>query len=85
MEQISKNRFLDALLKLFLISAIVHIIILFIISVKERNIVYLNYFDLMEITYFFKGIEQGFLSQIASIIVMIIIYIILYIFFTKRR
>ena len=85
MIQMLKNRYLDSFLKFFLISAIIHIVILLFITIKERDIVYLNYFHILNINLFFKGVEVGILSQVISIVLMVIIYIIIFLFFTRKK
>lgn len=85
MTQLSKNRFLDSFLKFLLVSAVIHFIILMIITLKEMNIIYLNYFKILNINFFFKEIEQGILSQVISTIIVIIIYVVIFVFFTRKK
>jgi uncharacterized RDD family membrane protein YckC len=80
-----KNRFLDALLKFIIISAVFHIILLIIFSIVTSDIIPLNYFNILELDLFFPNIIKGTLSQALSVVVMIVIYVLIYLFFTKKK
>jgi len=67
-------RYLDALLKLILFSALVHIVILVIHAVRERDFSVMNYFNILDLDFFFPGIEEGVLSNVLSVVVMVVIY-----------
>jgi len=81
---ISKNRYLDAFLKLVLATAIAHMLILFIAAIINADITYLNYFNILDVDLFFPGAEAGMLSHVLSVAAMVVIYSIIYLYFTSR-
>ncbi|MDP6155754.1 MAG: hypothetical protein QGH39_12255 [Candidatus Thermoplasmatota archaeon] len=84
MRRVSKNRYLDALLKLVLFSAITHIIILLYKSISTADPVIMNYFNILDLELFFKGIEKGTLSQVLSFVVVLGIYVTIFFLFTRN-
>jgi hypothetical protein len=84
MIQIVKNRFVDALLKLILLSAIFHMALLILFSIVNLDLVILNYFNILDIDLLFPNIIEGVLSQLLSIAMVIIIYSLIFVFFTKK-
>lgn len=82
--RIARNRYLDALLKLVLFSAITHIIILVYKSVSTLDPVIMNYFNILDLELFFQGIENGALSQVLSAVVMLGIYVTIFFLFTRK-
>ena len=80
----SENRYIDALIKLILFSAVFHIILIIIYSIVNLDITHLNYFNILDIDLFFPGIIDGPLSQVFSILMIAIIYLIIYSVFTKK-
>jgi len=79
-----KNRFIDALVKLILLSAIIHLSLLLVYSILNLDFIYLNFFNLLDFDLFFPEVINGVLSQLLSIIVVIIVYVVIYIYFTDR-
>lgn len=84
MMKIAKNRYLDALLKLILLSAIVHLVLLAILVFINKDITILNYFNVIDLDLFFPNIAHGILSQVLSAAAMAVLYLILFRFCTKR-
>jgi len=84
MKQIQKNKYIDALKKLILFSAISHIILLILYSIINLTIIPLNYFNILDLDLFFPNIINGHLSQILSLIIIAIIYWIIYFFSSKK-
>lgn len=83
MDSVKKNRYLDALKKLMLFSAIFHVSLIIIYSIIHLNFRYFNFFNILELDLFFPNIINGSFSQIFSIITMLIIYGIFY--FVKKK
>jgi len=83
--KLSKNRYIDAALKLVLVSGIMHAFLLLIFSIAKLNAAYLNYFNILDVDLFFPSIAKGALSQILSIISIITAYLIIYLYFTKKN
>jgi len=81
---ISKNRYLDAFLKFVLLTAIIHMFLLFAAAAINADITYLNYFNILDIDLFFPGVEYGLLSQVLSIAAMVVLYVIIYFYFTGK-
>jgi hypothetical protein len=84
MKRISKNRFVDALLKLMLLSAIIHIIILITFSIIKMDFTFINYFKILTIDLIVPSITQGVLSNVLSVAVVVILYILIFFFYTKK-
>ncbi|MFA6022572.1 MAG: hypothetical protein WC781_00625 [Candidatus Pacearchaeota archaeon] len=84
MNKIVKNKYLDALFKLMLLSAIIHVAILIIKSIISFNLYPLNFFQILEITYFFPSLASGLTSLVISFITMVVIYLIILRFFTDK-
>lgn len=81
---ISKNRYLDAFLKFVLLTAIIHMFLLFAAAAINADIVYLNYFNILDMDLFFPGVEYGLLSQVLSVAAMVVLYAIIYLYFTGK-
>lgn len=84
MMQISKNRFLDALLKLMLFSAMLHIVVLACVSVAQLNFSPLNYFSIVSLDVLFPAISDVPVSQGLSLLIVIILYTVILLGYTKK-
>jgi len=80
-----KNRYLEALIKLILFSAIFHLVLLFIYALINLNISYLNYFSIIDIDLFLPSITEGPFSLIFSLITALALYLIILFKFTRKR
>ncbi|MFA6215624.1 MAG: hypothetical protein WC768_03585 [Patescibacteria group bacterium] len=80
-----KNRFLQALVRVVLFSATVHLFLLVVFSVIKKDIVTLNYFKIIGLDLFFPNIASGVGSQILSMITMLVLYSLFFIFFAKKN
>lgn len=78
MKSIVKNPYLDALLKLMLLSAIIHIFVLVIYSVLNGNVFYLNFFKIINIDLFFPEIVNLDCYGLYSFVITIWLYILIY-------
>jgi len=81
----TNNRFLDALLKLILVSAIVHLGVLGFQFFRTGDVSIINYFNILDLDFIFPDIASGSASQIASVLVVAGLYLALLLFFTKKR
>lgn len=81
---ISAKRCLNALKLVMLLSAAVHLILLAVIAILERDVTVWNYFNILDLEYFFPAIIHGGASQIASVITMAALLVGAYVFFTKE-
>jgi len=81
----TRDRAVDALKKLILFSAILHLFLLLIYSIGTLKFEYLNYFKILEIELFFPINIHGFYSQALSVATMVLIYLLMYFKFTKKR
>jgi hypothetical protein len=84
MNPISKNKWLEAIKNLLLFSAIIHVFLLILYSIRNWNAKPLNYFNILDLDLFFPKIADGFLSTMLSIIFVIIIYFTFY-FISSRK
>ena len=82
--KIFKNRYLDTLAKLILLSAVTHMSVVLLYSTINCNIINLNYFSILDLELFFPNIIHKQISHLASGITVIILFTIIYFFFTKK-
>ena len=76
--KIVKNKYLNALLLLMLFSAIVHMIILFLMTISTFDIYALNFFNILDIDVLFPALFfNSTLSNISSVIFILSIYLII--------
>ncbi|MBR9699351.1 hypothetical protein GOV09_02755 [Candidatus Woesearchaeota archaeon] len=80
-----KNRHLDTILKVIVVSAIVHIIILIISAIKERSLTSLNYFNILDIHLLYPAITTSSIAGWLALLVPIILYIVIYTTFSKKK
>jgi len=76
MKKIVKNKYLDSLLKLMLLSAIIHVVILLIYSITNLNSDKLNFFNIVGIDLLIPALGSGTLNLFIGIIVMLALYIL---------
>lgn len=75
--KIVKNKYLNALFILMLFSAVVHMAILFFLSLKTKDMYVLNYFNILDIDLFIPNILNNNLGNFISFVFMIFIYIVI--------
>lgn len=85
MKPIVKNPYLDALLKLMLLSAIIHMIVLVTYSILNGNVSHLNFFKIINIELFFPEIVNVDCYGLYSFVITIWLYIFLYYFSNIRN
>ena len=81
---IRKNRYIDALKKFVVFTAIIHIYLLIVYSIMKSDIMHLSYFNIIGLNLFLPDIMNGVFSQIVSIIIIVTIYFIIYFYFVKK-
>jgi len=74
---IVKNKYLNALLLLMLVSAIAHMLILFYIFLATGDMYILNYFNILDVDLFFPDLFNTLPGNIFSALVAIAIYILI--------
>jgi hypothetical protein len=82
---ILKNRFVSALLILMLLSAAIHLVLLAIYAITNRNLESVNLFGIIGIDLNFPKVTNGAISQWLSLAVIVAAYLIIYFFFTKKK
>lgn len=85
MNPIVKNRRFDALLKLMLLSAVLHMAILFVYFVVHLDASRFNFFKITDIDLFFPELTSNSYSNVYSLLVGILLYTLIYYFFTKKK
>ena len=85
MNRLVQNRYLDALLKLMLLSASIHMIILILYSIVKLEPAHVNYFNILDLEFLFPGIEEGLLSNVLSAVCVVIVYLAIFILFTRGK
>jgi hypothetical protein len=83
METIKK--ILKSFLKFFLLSALVHIVVLIISAIKNRDIKYLNYFRIIGLEEFWPRISNTHISDLVSAIFIITIIFCFFAFSLKNK
>lgn len=81
---LSSNRIIDALYKFFLYSAIIHISIIFLKAIINRDISLINYFKIVEFDYFFSILSSGLLAHLLSFISGVMVFLFIYFRFTNK-
>jgi len=85
MRFLPKNRYQDALIKTILFSAVFHLVLLVIFSIKTKNIEVLNIFNIIGLGLFFEWLNKGTVLLIYSFIFIIFVYFLIFIFFSKDK
>jgi hypothetical protein len=75
--KIVKNKYLNALFLLMLLSAIIHMIILFYWSAIHSDLYVLNYFNILDVDFFFPNILNSFWGNTFSVLFVVAIYLII--------
>jgi hypothetical protein len=77
-KKITKNSYLDALFKLMLFSAIIHILIIIFYSISNLNIAKLNFLDMIGVSLLFPFIENYVFFIIIGTGIMVLLYILFF-------
>jgi hypothetical protein len=85
MIKIVKNRLLDALLKLMLVSAGLHVVVVVFFALIKNNIRVLNYFSIIGLDLFIPDLSTGFVSHIIAILITLVLYLVILFFFTEKN
>ncbi len=67
------KKIIKSFLNLFLFSAIVHNCVLLFLSIKNGNIKYLNYFQILGLNEFWPNITEGKTSDLISFVIILIL------------
>jgi hypothetical protein len=81
---IVKNKYLNTLLLLMLFSAVAHMVVVLFIAVVDWNVAALNYFQIINLDYFFPVLSSGFWSDIAAAATVAALYIIILVINRKQ-
>lgn len=84
MKTISNNRYLDALLKLLLGAAIVHIVILITAVILFHDLLIVNIVNVLGFDWFFPQFGSTGINNYLSVFIWIIIYLVIFFFFTNK-
>lgn len=83
MTPLSGNRYLDAFLKLILLSALIHTVIKISSAILFKDTTVLNYFHVLEIDLLFPQIIQVTGGDMGSLAAWVIGYTVVFFLFTK--
>ncbi|MBU1975910.1 MAG: hypothetical protein KKG59_05900 [Nanoarchaeota archaeon] len=75
MIKIVNNKYVDALLKLMLVTAIIHMLILIPYAIINGKMILTNYFNILDADLLFPNIIYGLWSQILSGVIVVAIYL----------
>ena len=79
-----RNRFFDAVLKLMLLSAIIHMVILAIYILMTGDTSKLSFFKIVAIDLFYPSLGNTSIGHFLSFLAVVVLYILVYIFFTNK-
>ena len=68
------KKILKSFFKFILLTALVHVGILVFTSIKNGNIKFLNYFQILGLSEFWPKITKGWISDLISILTMVMIF-----------
>lgn len=71
---IVRNKYLNTLLLLMLLSAIVHMVILCYVAMASQDVYILNYFNILDIDLFFPAAVNSALGNVTSLIFVVGLY-----------
>ncbi|MDD4785234.1 MAG: hypothetical protein PHH12_02155 [Candidatus Shapirobacteria bacterium] len=74
------KKILKSFLKFVLLTALIHIGVLIFTSIRNGNIKFLNYFQILGLNEFWPEITKGWISDLISGLLMVIIFSIFLIF-----
>lgn len=75
--KIVKNKYINALFILMLFSAIIHMLVLFCLTLTSGNLYIVNYFNILDLDLFYPDIFNSFFANIFSIFFVFVLYIII--------
>lgn len=75
--KIVKNKYLNALFILMFFSATVHMVILFYWAITSKDLYVLNYFNILDVDFFYPNIFNSFLGNGFSFVFVVVIYAII--------
>jgi len=75
--QIVKNKYVNSLLLLMLMSAIIHMILLFFIAILSKDLYFLNYFNIISISYFIPNFLNSILGDTVSFLFAGVTYFVI--------
>jgi len=78
LKRITNNRYIDALLKLMLVSAIIHVFMIITYSIVNQDLEKLNFFDIVGIGLFFDFVNSS-LFIVIGLFLVILIYILFFV------
>jgi len=70
-------KYLHAIKETIFYSALMHLVILILISIRENNLLVLNYFNILDIDYFFPQILDFTFSTLSSFALFIGLFVVL--------
>ena len=76
--KLHKNRLIDALLKLLVLSAVVHTAVVVSYALYSGKLSMINYFSMLDLGLLLPGLVEMPLSGLLSIIVLVLVYISIY-------
>jgi len=85
MYSIISSRPVRALKYLILFSAVTHLLILGLFAVLKGDYVLINYFNILDLDFFFPSIIEGASSQFLSVFTMVGLYAAIYFLFTGKE
>ena len=75
--KIVNNKYLNSLLLLMLISAIIHMVILFYVAITSNDSYWLNYFNILDLDLLFGTMFNSLSGNLFSTVVAGIIYLVI--------
>lgn len=76
MKKIVKNRFLDALFKLMILSSIIHIMVIIVYSVLNLSVTKLNFFDILNLELLYPPLNNYSLVPLVATLIMVELFVL---------
>jgi len=75
--KIVKNKYINALFLLMLFSAVIHMLVVFYLAVKYWNLHFLNYFNIVSLSYVIPNFSNNAWCDVASGVLMAMLYVLI--------
>jgi phosphatidylserine synthase len=83
--KIIRNKFVRSFVRLMVLSAIIHIAVLFVDTIKNKTLKPLNFFSIIGMDNFFPKITNGWISTLISLVLMALLYSLFLIIEIKKE
>jgi hypothetical protein len=83
--QIVKNKYLNALFLLMILSSIIHIAIVIFMAIKNSDLYYINFFNIIGVNCIIPNFLNNFVGNLISLGFTILLYLIIFLNNTSKK